>query len=470
MSRVYSVEQVRAVEQRVIDQFGVPEATLMERAGEAAFEVLRECWPEAARVAVICGPGNNGGDGRVLARLAAEAGMEVIVVALGDSGAAHALDDSAGTAPVDVIVDALFGIGLSRVLDGDAASLVDAINTHPAAVLSLDIPSGLHGDTGVAAGPVVVADLTVTFIAAKRGLFTADGPRVSGQVIVSALDIPDAAHDGMAPVAGVLPTNLAAARLGPRPRDAHKGMSGHVLVVGGHAGMRGAAQLTGEAALRCGAGRVSLAVAPGTRAPRAELMVHEVPDAGSLAPLIAQADVIAVGPGLGTDAWSRDLLDAVLASDTPLVVDADALNLLAGAVPHRDDWILTPHPGEAARLLGISSAAVQRDRYSAIDELVAMSGGVVVLKGAATLVAAPQAVTQVCVAGNPGMAAAGFGDVLTGTIAALWGQGLDRWSAATAGVQLHAEAGDVAAGVAGERGLLAGDLMEPLQWRVNGLD
>ena len=268
-----------------------------------------------------------------------------------------------------------------------------------------------------------------------------------------------------------IPAGHAYRLLGPRARDAHKGDFGHVLVVGGAPGFAGAAALAADAALRAGAGKVSAAVGAGSaaRVMRAEVMVHEVTDAHALKPLLARADVVAVGPGLGTDAWARALLDAALASDKPLVADADALNLMAGAPARRDDWIVTPHPGEAGRLLGIDAAGVQRDRADAARRLASATNAVAVLKGAGTLAATPAGAIHQCRAGNPGLASGGTGDVLTGVIAALRAQGLSAVDAAIAGVQLHAEAGDLAA-AAGERGMIASDLLPYIRLRVNGLE
>ncbi len=452
--KVYSIAAIREVEQRAMGSFGLPETTLMQRAGAAAFDVLKARWPDARSLAVVCGPGNNGGDGRVLIQLAEADGMSVCD--LGDHP--------------DLIVDALFGIGLSRAPEQEGANLIEAMNRSSAPVLSIDVPSGLDADLGSAPGAVVEATVTVTYIGYKRGLFTGLGPRCAGTVVLAGLGVPDAAFSDVAPVAGVLPDNLAARLLGPRPRDAHKGDAGHVLIIGGNVGMRGAAALAGEAALRTGAGLVTLVVPPGYGAARPELMVREVSSPESLQDLVNRADVVAIGPGLGQDAWAQAMLDAALASTRPLVMDADALNLMAGRFQERTECIITPHPGEAARLLGVDASAVQADRFAALDELAALSRAVVVLKGAATLVGAVGALRQVCLAGNPGMATGGMGDVLTGVIASLRAQGLDAHGAACAGVQLHAEAGDRAAAIAGERGLLASDLMGPLHWRVNGLD
>lgn len=271
------------------------------------------------------------------------------------------------------------------------------------------------------------------------------------------------------------PTQIDAAWLrtalpGVRARDAHKGDFGHVLVIGGQPGMSGAARLAGEAALRAGAGLVSVATHPEhasvLNSGRPELMCHAVANAETLKPLLERSTVLAVGPGLGQSEWARGLLVAVWDTDLPMIVDADALNLLAREPMRRDRWILTPHPGEAARLLGCSATEVQADRRTAVRALQARYGGVVVLKGAGTLIA-DGVQCRVCTAGNPGMASGGMGDVLTGVIAGLCAQGMSLSSAAAAGVLVHALAADAAALRDGERGLLASDLLPELRRWVN---
>jgi len=283
--------------------------------------------------------------------------------------------------------------------------------------------------------------------------------------------VPERAYRGVPPAARRLTAAAVARWLPRRPRAAHKGRFGHVLVVGGAPGMVGAACLAGEAAARAGAGLVSLAVHPaqaaGLAARRPELMVHPVEGPEALAPLLERATVAAVGPGLGRDPWARALLDQVLESGLPLVADADALNLLADQPVRHEGWVLTPHPGEAARLLGLEGpAAVQAARFGAVEALAERYGGVAVLKGAGTLVHGPEG-TWVCDAGNPGMASGGMGDLLTGLIAGLRAQGLEAWQAAAAGVWVHARAGDLAAAEGGERGLLASDLLPWLRPLLN---
>jgi ADP-dependent NAD(P)H-hydrate dehydratase / NAD(P)H-hydrate epimerase len=456
--------------------------TLMERAGAAAYALLRRRWPTAQRIRIVAGIGNNAGDGYVLARLAAEGGLQVDLQQIGDAGRLRgdaltarqrfgAAMPSAGELPAaDVVVDALFGIGLDRPLEGEWRAAVEAINAAGAPVLALDVPSGLCGASGAVLGSAVRADVTATFIGLKTGLFTGSAAAVRGEIVCDDLDVPADVFARIEPAARLIAPEAAASWLVPRPADAHKGQHGHVLVVGGEQGMPGAVRMAGEAALRIGAGLVSVATreehAAAVLAGRPELMCRPIEQAEQLDPLLARAGVIVVGPGLGQAPWGRALLARVLESELPLVVDADGLNLLAAAPCVRDNWILTPHPGEAARMLGCSGAEVQVDRYAAAAEIGRRYGGVCVLKGAGTIIQAPQQPAQVCAAGNPGMASGGMGDVLSGVIAGLIAQGLPLGPAAWVGVQLHAAAGDRAA-VAGQRGLLASDLMPHLRKLVN---
>jgi len=304
----------------------------------------------------------------------------------------------------------------------------------------------------------------------KQGMFTARGPDYCGKIICADLEVPSEVLRRVSNPGFRITAEWVDPLLAPRPRSAHKGLYGHVLTVGGAPGMAGAACLAGEAAARVGAGLVSMATHPfhaaALNTARPELMCHAVADGGGLAPLLAKVDVVAVGPGLGREAWGGRLFGAVLGSGLPLVVDADALHWLASEPLCRSQWILTPHPGEAARLLGVTAGEVQADRWRAVRELQRRYGGVVVLKGAGTLVCDGDRPVALCDAGNPGMASGGMGDILTGVIAGLLAQGLNSWQAATAGVYLHACAGDAAAGQ-GERGMMAGDLLGCLRSLVN---
>jgi len=482
--RLYTAEQVRRLDRCAIEGHGIPGMQLMERAGRAAFEAARQAFPDMQRVLVLCGGGNNGGDGYVVARLALEAGLQVDVCALKDPAglagdaltAAQRWAAAGGRAlgwPVpdpgryDVIFDALLGTGLDREPTGLYAEAIDAINTSEAFTVAIDIPSGLNADTGVALGRAVVADLTVTFIGSKRGLFTADGPDYTGDVLYDELETPDSVRDSE-PDSGILiQEELILDNLPPRLLNSHKGSYGWLLVVGSEVGMSGAVRLCGEAALRSGAGKVTI----GTRRDHAalvnlgcpELMVRGVDRAADLAGLLEAVDVVVTGTGLGQTAWSEELLRACLAAPCPIVIDADGLNLLSRLLPEIAEppfgrWVLTPHPAEAGRLLAGSARDVQADRVGAALEIARRYQAVTVLKGCGTVVADRDGAWAICPLGNPGMATAGSGDVLSGVIGALLAQGLAPWAAATTGVVAHAGAGDLAADQVGQRGLIATDI------------
>ncbi len=481
---LYTVAQVRALDRRAIDALGIPGFELMRRAAAAAFASLRRHWPDAMRIGVYCGPGNNGGDGYLLAAMARDAGLGVVLFALpgdlhGDAalardayrqggGLVHDWDDAAFLVDVDVHVDALYGTGLSRAPSGSAERLVVALNASKTPVLAMDVPSGLNADTGACPGQAIMADVTTSFIAAKRGLFTAQAAAYVGKIELHTLSLPESLWEGSAPDA----TLMQPESLPRRSRVAHKGSNGHVLAIGGEAGFAGAIRLCGEAALRAGAGLVSVATRESNivalNAARPELMAHAVDGPQALAPLLDRATVLAVGPGLGKGAWGHALWLTALDSAQALVLDADGLNLLADE-PHefQQPAVLTPHPGEASRLLGMPVADIEADRFAAVRALAAKYRAVAVLKGAGSLVAHHDGRVVACPWGNPGMASGGMGDVLTGVIAALLAQGGDAWHAACLGVALHARAGDAAVGD-GERGLLASDLFVPLRRLING--
>lgn len=483
---LYRAAQVRELDRISVEECHIPGSELMARAGQAVFDVLCARWPQARGITVVCGTGNNAGDGFVLARLAAQAGMKANVLQVGDvaqikgdaldarqallsSGVDISAFTPAALQAADVIVDALFGTGLDREVEADWRAALEAINAAHKPVLSLDIPSGLHADTGRILGAAVRADVTVSFIALKQGMFTAHGPDCCGSIVLHDLDLPPPVFERISPAAVKLQSsNLP--QLGTRLRNTHKGDYGRVLVIGGDHGMPGAVRLAAEAAARVGAGLVSIATRRAHAAvlstQRPELLCYGVEQSAELRPLLSAAQVIVIGPGLGQSAWARELLSAILETTLPCVVDADALNLLAAQPVARDSWVLTPHPGEAARLLGGGATDIQADRFRAAQELQLRYGGVCVLKGAGTLVASGDGPVGVCTAGNPGMASAGMGDVLSGVIAGLLAQGLALRDAARLGVWLHAEAGDSAAH-AGMRGLLAGDLMPHLRTLVN---
>jgi NAD(P)H-hydrate epimerase len=482
---VYSAAQVRAMDRHAIEAAGIPGYTLMQRAGEAALACLRRVWPDARRIAIACGAGNNAGDGYVLARLARAAGLEVSVAALlepaqlsGDAamafkdfaaaGGRHSAFTPQSLTGAALVVDALLGTGLDRPVAGPMRACIETLNASGLPVFALDIPSGLDADTGRVRGAAVAAARTITFVGLKSGLYLGAARAHVGALEFAGLGVPSAAREGVTPVLRRMNAGLLAAALPARGRLAHKGEHGRVLVVGGHA-MAGAARLAGEAALRTGAGLVAVATTAASATAivgrRPELICHAATTAAKLRPLLKAADAVAVGPGLGLDRRAQRLLDAALAAGKPCVVDADAITLAAKRPRRRDHWILTPHPGEAARLLGTSTAAVQRDRLAALRAIAKQYGGVCVLKGAGTLVSARSGAPWICDRGNPGMATAGAGDVLTGIIAALMAGGAGAELAAAAGVLLHAIAGDRAA-AAGERGVIAGDLVGELRHAV----
>lgn len=483
----WSVAQLRRFEAQAIGSQGIAGYTLMERAAGAALRVLRARWPQAQRIVVVAGGGNNGGDGYALARLARAAGLDVRVMALVDGaalrGEARQASDAfiaAGGRPeafdanalrgADVLVDAMLGIGLQAGVREPHGAAIRAVNAAARPVLALDLPSGLDADHGTVADVAVKADATVTFIALKAGLLLGVGPTLSGVLSCDDLQIPPASAE-VPWLTRLVDADIGAA-LPPRRHDSHKGSHGRVLLIGGGPGMSGAIQLAGTACLRVGAGLVRIATrsehAVAIAAARPELMCHGIDEPRQLEPLLAASDVVAIGPGLGLDGWARQLLALALGSGRPLVLDADALNLLAESprvLP--PGTLLTPHPGETARLLHTEVGKVQADRLAALRALVEATGATVALKGAGTLVAAPGEVPAICLHGNPGMATAGMGDVLTGAAAGILAQCRDPWRALRAAVLAHARAGDDCAAQSGPRGLLASDVAAALPRCIN---
>jgi hydroxyethylthiazole kinase-like uncharacterized protein yjeF len=492
-SLLYSAAQVRALDAHAIAH-GTSGYTLMKRAGEAALRALRSRWPKALEIAVVAGAGNNAGDGYVLARFAQAAGLSATVLAVtapeqlhGDartacqdfrSSGGHIVSYSAARlGKADVIVDALLGTGLASAVRPPLSEAIVAINACARPVLALDLPSGLNADTGAVMGMAVRADCTISFVALKTGLFLGDGPEYAGRLLFDDLEIAVPAEAQFTALLERLGEGEIALALPSRRRQANKGDFGRVLIVGGGSGMPGAVRLAGEACLRVGAGLVVVATArdnlTAIAAGRPELIVHGVEQPEELSELLNTADIVAIGPGLGRSSWARGLLTRTLGCGKQLVIDADALNLLAEsgqAAPPGS--VLTPHPGEAARLLKISTEAVQADRMAALRALTKHHpGAVIVLKGAGTLVGqsqdpAPSPVPAICERGNPGMAAAGMGDVLTGGIAGILAQCRQPWLAARAGVMAHALAGDDL-GRDRERGILALELADALNRWVN---
>jgi ADP-dependent NAD(P)H-hydrate dehydratase / NAD(P)H-hydrate epimerase len=482
-TELYRADQVRELDHIVIKDYGIPGIELMSRAGNAVFRHLRIKWPNTKSISVFCGSGNNAGDGYIIAGLAHAVGLKVTVYALSDP---ENLQDNAEIAykdyikakgtvipfqedlviNADVVIDALLGTGLNKPVTGIYAQAIQNINKSRSHVIAVDVPSGLNADTGNVMGCAVKATCTVTFIGLKQGLYTGLAADYCGEILYSSLAVPKEVFKKVA-------TNIhrvVKRKIPPRTRCAHKGDYGHVLIVGGDRGYSGAARMAGEAALRVGAGLVSVATHPEHAAllnlNRPELMCHGVDNVGQLSPLLDKADVIVIGPGLGQSKWAAELFIAAVKSSKMLVVDADGLNLLAHVPEKHPNWVLTPHPGEAARLLRSCTTGIQQDRYAAAAAIQAKYDGIAVLKGAGTLIASNNDVA-VSTTGNPGMASGGMGDVLAGVIAGLAAQGFSLKDAAQQGVYLHGMAGDLAVGQAGERGLLASDLMPYLRQLVN---
>lgn len=487
---LYRAAQVRELDRIAIEELGISGMKLMERAGGVAFNALHTYYPRAKRVAVVCGVGNNAGDGYVIARLADAAGLRVVVYQAGDRSklkgdALTAFERLEGTQVnilqydahtfeiFDVVVDAMLGTGLQGEVKEQWKSAIQSINEvrqQSIAVLAVDIPSGLHADTGRVLGSAVKADVTVTFIGMKQGLLTASGPDYCGEIQFSDLQVPEDTYTKIAPSAQRLLYEDYRMLFTRRLRATHKGQCGRVLLIGGNYGMSGAIRMAGEAAARTGAGLITVATrnnhAPLVNVSRPELMCHGVENNRQLQPLLDKTDVVVLGPGLGQDDWAHALFETVLESNLPLIVDADALNLLADQPRQRGNWILTPHPGEAARLLNCSPREIQIDRFNAAEEISKRYAGVCILKGCGTLVCCAADDMHVCDAGNPGMASGGMGDVLSGVIAALFAQHKDICVAAKAGVVVHSRAADYAA-QQGERGMLASDLFPQLRRLVN---
>jgi len=481
--KLYRAAQVRELDRIAIQERGIPGFELMSRAGHEVFLLLKKQWPDARSIAVFCGSGNNAGDGYIIAKLALDTGMQVCVYTVsepeklqGDASTAYQqYSDAKGTVMpfqaeqfinADVLVDALLGIGLDRPVTGLYAEAIQVINAHASPVIAVDIPSGLNADTGNVMGCAIKVECTVTFIGLKQGLFTGQAAEYCGEICYAQLGVPEDVFSEIKAAA----TRVVKTPLPRRNRCAHKGSCGHVLIVGGELGYSGAARMAGEAALRVGAGLVSIA----TRSEhsglmnmgRPELMCHGVETADQLGKLLAKADAVVVGPGLGQSAWAKALFSAAIASGKSMVIDADGLNLLADSPSTNSGWILTPHPGEAARLLNCATADIQHDRFAAVLSIQADYGGIAIVKGAGTLIASEQELA-VSNTGNPGMASGGMGDVLAGVIAGLLAQGLSLQDAAQQGVYNHGLAADLAVAKDGERGLLASDLMPYLRQLVN---
>lgn len=514
MQPVLTADEMRAADRRTIEQVGLPGVVLMENAGAAVARAIRERHPSVRRIAILCGKGNNGGDGFVAARRLIARDPEVLLLG--------AIDDVGGDAAVhlraylgrggrvrevlsagdwararaaaleaDLVVDALLGTGLREAPRGLMARVIRDMERRRGPVVAVDLPSGVASDGGRVPGPAVRADLTVTFAALKCGHVLPPACELCGEVAVADIGIPASLVESAR--LSLTEAKDAGSAWGRRERGAHKGRFGHVLAVAGSRGKSGAAILAGTAALRAGAGLVTVATpVPAlarVAAGRAELMTEPLAatPAGTTAgravaralALAEERDAVVLGPGLGQSGGTRAFVRAFVAGcPRPLIVDADGLNALA-ALPtgggfrallaRRAPTVLTPHPGEAARLLGTTARAVQNERLESARRLAGAAGAVVVLKGYRTIVADARGRAAVNPTGNPGLATAGSGDVLSGIVGALLARGRDAFSAAVAAVYAHGLAADRVAGRRGEEGILAGDVIDALPETIRSL-
>lgn len=515
--RILSAEAMREVDRVAIEELGIPSLVLMENAAIGVADAIGETYPEAESATIFCGPGNNGGDGLAVARHLAVRGydVEVFLVAGGhtlggdaevqlaicrrqglavreiadEDGVIEALEDSRES---DLIVDALFGTGLSRPLAGLFADLVEGLNDLPVPRVAVDLPSGLNGSLSEPLGSHLLADLTVTFAAPKIAHVFPPASEAVGELVVTDMGIPPELVDEVEEESGPLHLLVAeelAALLPERSPETHKGDYGHVLIVAGSPGKGGAAILAARAAVRSGAGLVTAAVPEPLAAVvdlgSIESMTLALPAGGSgqiaasaVERVLAAAEgksVLALGPGLGQDEETARAVRRIACEVAlPLVLDADGINAFAGCAAdlagRGEETVLTPHPGELARLLGVPTTEVQDDRLAAARRAAAETEAVVVLKGHRTLVATTGGEVHVNPTGNPGMASGGTGDVLTGLIAGLLAQGLGALDAARLGVYLHGLAGDLAAARTGETALAAGDLVSSLPAALQALE
>lgn len=483
---VFSAAWVAQGEREGAAQLGLSLYALMQRAGLAAFQLARRRYPQAEHWLVLCGAGNNGGDGYVVAQLAAAAGIRVTLIACeglrplpAEARQARAawldcgggIEEATTTWPqdIDLIIDGLLGTGLSSAPRVPYDALIESVNRHTAPVIALDIPSGLGAEAGAAPGAVVRAVETITFVALKPGLLTGQARDWVGRLSYDGLGLTAWLATQRAPIVRLTAQQLPG-WLAPRRPCSHKGEHGRLLLVGGDRGFGGAIRMAAEAALRSGAGLVRVLTRIEHLAPllaaRPEVMAEELTPS-ALSAGLDWADVVAIGPGLGQSSWGQAAVAAVKDCAKITLWDADALNLLAINPQTSQNRILTPHPGEAARLLACSIADIESDRLLAAHRLVNRYGGVVVLKGAGTVIACERGELAIADVGNAGMASGGMGDLLTGIIAGLLAQKLPLYDAACAGSVVHGAAADWIAEEQGTRGMLATDLLAVIPRFVN---
>lgn len=499
---LYTTEQVRQLDYIAINDFGIDGFDLMSRAAQACFDEICQRWPDLTSMQVFCGGGNNGGDGYRIAELAHEHNIKVSVQSLkepttltGDALKAwqsceesgvfikHFDPDASVTPEVtaEIIVDAMLGTGLSQKIRSPYTEAINQLNHSGKPVVAVDIPSGLCANTGQPLGVAVKAALTVTFIGLKQGLVTGEGADYCGDLIFAGLDVPEAIYRQVTPSCRQINKISLHGLIKPRRKSSHKGDHGHVLLVGGNHGMPGAVIMAAEAAIYSGAGRVTVATREShvntivTRRP--EIMAHgihhETKHHTDLNKLLEGKNAVVIGPGLGQDDWACTLFSEALLSDCTIIIDADALNVLSENPQLRQrrkfPIILTPHPGEAARLLRTSIHKVQKDRFASVKACCKKYDAITLLKGTGTLIGCGDQVS-LCNAGNPGMAVAGMGDVLSGVLGALVAQGIEPYKAVQLAAWLHASAADLLVTQQGEIGLLSTELLPVIRKLLNQIN
>jgi len=489
---LYTVETVRDMDKAAIAELNDGAIKLMKRAGIAAFNELLEAFGQPSLITVFCGAGNNAGDGYILAARAAERLLPVQVIELAANkklsdetmrARQFAAQNKVSFVSFDeniqlnegVVVDSLLGIGYTGVLREPYKQAMELINSAGLPVLAMDVPSGLDANTGAVADTAVKADITLTFVGAKQGLFTGKGPALCGEVIYDSLDVPVNLLGGFQPAAQLLDLFELLEKIPELDADGYKNQRGHCMVIGGDHGYGGAVAMAAEASLRVGSGLTSVATQPEhvsavlARCP--EIMACGVISGQQLEPRLEKPTVLVAGPGLGRSAWSEQLLQKAVASGLPMVLDADALNILADGRVIREvkghQWILTPHAAEAARLLNTTADEIQADRFAAAQEIQQKYDAVVLLKGPGTLIATPNDTIKICSYGNPSMATGGMGDLLSGIIGGLLAQGLSPKHAAELGCCLHSSAADMLVSDKGCRGVAATDILPYLHQLLN---
>ena len=482
---LFDAKTVGELDQLACQKGNISPFELMSRAGDGAFAELLENFGRPDCIHVFCGAGNNGGDGYIIASLAAHEKISVRVYELGnparmsdetklarqqcvDANIIFESFDSSCNLSEGIIVDSLIGTGFKGVLRDEFAIAIECINSSLLPVLAVDIPSGLASDTGAVQEVAVKADITVTFVAPKQGLFTGRGTALCGDIVYDSLDIPADILQQRLPSAELMSVDDLLEYLPEPEADVHKSQRGHCMVIGGDHGTGGASLLAAQSCLQVGAGVVSHATRPehvsASLVRQPEIMACGVVSGQELEPLLDRPTVLVVGPGLGRSSWSEQILQKAMSMDVPMVVDADALNIIADGrvvtnIANRS-WVMTPHPGEAARLLGVSVTEIETDRFAAVRKLQQKYNAVILLKGAGTLIYGDQTrPIQVCPYGNPAMATAGMGDILSGVIGGLIAQGMDLFTATELACCLHSKAADMAVDKLGHRGLVASDVL-----------